>query len=137
VGLELNFAVEEVGPLATLFLLTETDWRPSLSLGTSSDRIGSPEGATSVFLTATKQVPRLPVAPYASVNWSEWDDAFNFPFGASVPLGGNLSVRPMYDGERTHLMASWTHGPATLTALWIWLEEAGVALSWGFGGGEE
>lgn len=137
VGLEFNPGVGEVGPLATAFLLRETHRRPALSLGTSSDRIGSPEGTTSVFLTASKHVPGTPLSPYASVNWSEWDDGFNFPFGASLALGGNLSVRPMYDGDRTHLMLSWSRGPATLTALWIWLEEAGLAVSWGWGGDPE
>ena len=136
-GVEINPGVEEFGPLATLFLLTETHARPSLSLGTSSDRIGSPEGETSVFLTAAKKVPRVPVAPYVSLNWSEWDDGFNVPFGASFFLGSDWSLRPMYDGERTHLMASFSRGPVSVTALWIWLEEAGLAISWGFGGGDE
>ncbi len=136
-GLEFNLAVEEVGPLATLFLLTETHRRPSLSLGTSSDRIGSPEGTASVYMTASKRIPRTSLSPYAAVSWSEWDDGLVFPFGASLALPGNFNFRPMYDGDRTHLMLSWTRGPASVTGLWIWLEQVGIAVSMGFGGDEE
>ena len=44
VGVEFNAKADEVGPLVTWFLLTETSRRPALFFGTSSDRIGSPEG---------------------------------------------------------------------------------------------
>ena len=54
VGIELNPKAKEVGPLATLFLLTETGTRPALFLGTSSDRIGSPAGEQSYFATISK-----------------------------------------------------------------------------------
>jgi hypothetical protein len=137
IGIEANPGVQEVGPLATLFLITETHRRPSLSLGTSSDRIGSPEGTTSVFLTAAKHIPRTPLSPYVSLNWSEWDDGLNVPFGASLTLTESWILRPMYDGQRTHLMASYVRGPFTVTGLWVWLERGGVAVSYGFGGDDE
>lgn len=131
-GVEFNPAAEEVGPLATLFLLTETDARPALFLGTSSDRIGSPARTQSYYLTVAKRPPGWPVAPYASLNWSEWDDAFNVPFGASVDLTHGFSMTPMYDGHRSHLLASWATKQASVTLVWAWLERAGVAVSYGF-----
>lgn len=136
VGIEWNPGENEVGPLANLFLLTETHRRPALSLGTSSDRIGTDEGTTSVYLTAAKRFPspRVPLSGYVSLNWSETDDGFNVPFGATLHLGERSDVRGMYDGRRSHLLASTTVGRVTVTALWVWLEHAGVALSTGFGG---
>ena len=136
VGVEWNPGSEEVGPLANLFLLTETLVRPALSLGTSSDRIGTEAGTSSVYLTAAKRwpSPRLPLSGYVSLNWSETDDGFNVPFGGTIHLGDRYDLRGMYDGQRSHLLASATHGRWTLTALWVWLEHAGVALSAGFGG---
>ena len=84
IGLEINPAAEEIGPLLNWFLLTETERRPALFFGTSSDRIGSPEGEQSYFLTAAKHHPTWPVSGYVSLNYSEWDDGFNVPFGVEV-----------------------------------------------------
>lgn len=136
VGLEWNPGVGEVGPLANLFLLTESELRPALSLGTSSDRIGTESGTTSVYLTAAKRWPgsQLPVSGYLSLNWSETDEGINFPFGGTLYLGERFDLRAMYDGQRTHLLASTSIGRVQLTALWVWLEHAGLALSTGFGG---
>ena len=62
-----------------------------------------------------------------------YDDAFNVPFGATLHLGERYNARAMYDGERTHLLAGINVGRVTVTALWVWLEHAGLALSTGFG----
>jgi hypothetical protein len=132
VGIEVNPVVGEVAPLATWFLSTETDRRPAAFLGTSSDRIGSPEGTQAYYLTMAKHVPALRMSPYASVNYSEWDNGWNFPFGAHVDLGRGLSLQPMYDGERTHLLASFANDRFSTTFIWAWLETGGVAMSFGF-----
>jgi len=139
VGVEWNPGETEVGPLANVFLLTESHARPALSLGTSSDRIGTGPYKTSVYLTAAKRFPHpdVPISGYVSLNWSETDDGFNAPFGATLHLGGNYDLRGMYDGQRSHLLASGTFGRVTVTALWVWLEHAGVSLSTGFGGDSE
>jgi hypothetical protein len=131
-GLEYNIVAGEVTPLATWFLVTETESRPAVFLGTSSDRIGSPEGTQAYFLTAAKYVPRLRASPYVSLNYSEWDDGFNVPFGVNVELGRGLSLQPMYDGERTHLLGTWATERTTVTLIWAWLEQAGAAVSIGF-----
>ena len=59
-GLEYNPAASEISPLFNAFLLTETDTRPALFIGTSSDRIGSPAGTQAYFFTLAKRLPRLP-----------------------------------------------------------------------------
>ena len=131
-GLEYNPVAGEVGPVATWFLLTETERRPALFLGTSSDRIGSPEGRQAYYLTTAKYLPFARTSPYVSLNYSEWDEALNVPFGANVELGGGFSVRPMYDGHRTHLLGTYATERASVTLLWAWLERAGAAVSIGF-----
>lgn len=132
VGLEANPGVGEVGPLATIFVVTETHRVPAVLLGTSSDRIGSPEGTQSYYVTIAKHIPGTPVAPYASVNWSEWDDEINFPFGANLQLPGGFSLQPMYDGARSHLLASWANERFSVTAIAAWYERFGLAFSTGF-----
>jgi len=131
-GVEYNLVAGEVGPLATWFLLTEGERRPAVFMGTSSDRIGSPEGAQAYYLTGAKYLPPLRTSPYVSVNYSEWDDGWNVPFGANVELGRGFSMQPMYDGHRTHLLGSFSTARFSATLVWAWLERAGVAVSVGF-----
>ena len=128
-GVEFNPAADEVGPLLTWFLLTENERRPALFLGTSSDRIGSPEGDQSYYVTVARRHPRWPVSAYLSLNYSEWDDGFNVPFGVEVELGQRFSVRPMYDGDRSHLMLNYQSQRFTTSLLWVWFERFGVAFS--------
>ena len=132
VGVEFNAQAEEVGPLVTWFLLTETHRRPALFLGTSSDRIGSPPGEQAYYVTMTKHAPWLPVSAYASLNYSEWDEGLNVPFGATLGIGRGFSVQSMYDGDRTHLLLNYAAPRVTASLLWIWLERPGVAVSLGF-----
>ena len=115
-----------------MFLLTETETRPAVFLGTSSDRIGSPEGKQADYATAAKYLPFVRTSPYVSVNYSEWDEGWNVPLGANVELGAGFSLQPMYDGKRTHLLASWANTRLSTTLIWAWLERAGVAVSLGF-----
>ena len=130
VGVEFNAKADEVGPLVTWFLLTETSRRPALFFGTSSDRIGSPEGEQSYYLTAAKHLPDWPISVYASLNYSEWDEGINFPFGGTVALGRGLAVQPMFDGDRTHLLLHYGGLPrVSVSALWAWLETPGISIS--------
>lgn len=131
-GVEYNPVASEVGPLATCFLLTETERRPALFLGTSSDRIGSPAGTQAYYVTGAKYLPALHVSPYASLNYSEWDDGWNVPFGANIELGRGISVQPMYDGHRTHLLGTYATSRFSTTLIWAWMERAGAAVSMGF-----
>lgn len=129
-GVEINPVVGEVGPLVTAFLLTESWHWPGVFVGTSSDRIGSPEGKQSYYVTATKAVPNLPVSGYAAVNWSEWDEHVNFPFGLTV--GRAVSLTSMYDGERTHLLLNAAGPRLAGSLMWVWLEQVGLSVSTGF-----
>ncbi len=131
IGAEFNAAAKEVGPLVTWYLVTETHTRPALFLGASSDRIGSPKGTQSYYLTVAKHIPRTPFSPYASLNYSEWDEHFNFPFGMNVALPKNFALRPMYDGDRSHMVLTYSYRQASVSLLYVWLEKFGAAVSLG------
>lgn len=131
-GVEFNPDVEEVNPLLSLFLLTETDARPAVFLGTSSDRIGSPEGTQSYFATVSKRFGASRLSGYASLNYSEWDRGFNVPFGMEVGLGDRFSVRPMSDGSRPHLMLNYSRERWSASLLAVDLEHPGVSFAMGF-----
>lgn len=132
VGVEFNLEVDEIGPLVTWFLMTEAHRRPAIFLGTSSDRIGSPKGTQSYYATVAKHAPRLPVSAYVTINYSEWDDGFNMPFGVTGWVGENFSIQPMYDGQRTHLTLNYSKSYFGVSLLWVWLEEPGISISAGF-----
>jgi len=132
VGIEFNIAAEEVNPIATWFLTTEGHKRPAAFLGTSSDRIGSPPGTQAYYVTFAKHAPGLPLSGYISLNWSEWDDGFNIPFGITGWIGENFSIQPMYDGDRAHLTVNYVTGQFGLSLLWVWFEDPGFAVSTGF-----
>lgn len=131
-GIEFNLVVEEVGPLVTWFVMTEAHRRPAVFLGTSSDRIGSPKGKQAYYATVAKHAPWFPVSAYVSLNYSEWDEGLNVPFGVTAWIGENFSVQPMYDGQRTHLLFNYVAGRVGVSLLWVWLEEPGVSMSFGF-----
>lgn len=132
VGAEVNPAAGEVGPIATWFFLTEGARRPAAFVGTSSDRIGSPEGTQSYYVTAAKNLDPVPVSVYATANYSEWDEGMNFPFGANVEVYPRVTIQPMYDGQRTHLLATYAGDRFSVTLIHAWLERAGIAASIGF-----
>ena len=132
VGIEANLAASELGPIATLFVVPEGAVRPTVFLGTSSDRIGSPEGTQSYYATASKALGSLPVTACGTLNYSEWDEGWNVPFGAYVEVAPGLVLQPMYDGERTHALVHYARERWSASLIWAWLESAGVAVSFGW-----
>lgn len=132
IGIEYNPVASELVPIATVFLLTETERRPALFLGTSSDRIGSPEGTQSYYLTASKLAPRIPVSVYGSLNYSEWDEGINFPFGGEWYVWGGFSVRGMYDGNQPHAMVNWFGDRFGVSLMAVWLDTFGISIAGGF-----
>jgi hypothetical protein len=132
IGLEYNPLAQDVHPTANWRLLDETKTRPALMIGTSSDRIGTPHG-TATYLTVAKSLkPQtgLPVAPYAGVSYSSYDDRFYFIGGASIQLSSKVNLMAMYDGVSTHGALSYTTGRHTFSLLAVDLED-----EWHFGGG--
>ncbi|GMV37259.1 MAG: hypothetical protein AMXMBFR61_17670 [Fimbriimonadales bacterium] len=107
VGIEVNPAAGEVLPVANWTLLLEDAERPMLSLGTSSDRIFSPEGTRSYYLTAAKSIPGTKLAPYTSLSWSEWEDTPLVPFGLNWTIRPQWDAMLQHDGRNTHWLLSY------------------------------
>ena len=104
---------------------------PAVIFGTSSDRIGTPKGNQALYMTVSKGAGS--VAPYFSVNYSQFDDGFNFPFGATVFLNDHWSVLPMYDGHASHTLITWSgdHGES-IQLIAAWNRRFGVAFGYRF-----
>ena len=130
VGVEWNPLADEVGVVANWRLLRETEHRPAIIAGTSSDRIGTPSGQ-AWFVTASKGfalTPRYSVAPYAGLSWSGSEDRMLYPFGANVAIGDRTSAMYIYDGVHSHISASRGFGRWVATALLVRMKDPGVAL---------
>jgi len=131
-GIEYNPLAQDVHPTANWRLVDETKTRPSVMLGTSSDRIGTPHG-TATFLTVAKSLkPQtgLPIAPYAGISYSSHDDRLYFIGGGNIQLTKKLSLMAIYDGVATHGALSYTAGRHTFSLLAVDLAD-----EWSFGGG--
>ncbi len=132
VGLEFNLAVGEVTPTANWTLSPQTVRWPLVNLGTSSDRIGTPEGKQAYYLTFAKGVSALRSAPYFSINYSETDKKFNFPFGVNVSLAPHWDFLPLYDGNRTHLLLTYKERDWNVSLIAIYLRRPGVSVGFAF-----
>ena len=131
VGLEYNPKVDQVSPLANLRVVNETRTRPALILGTSSDRIGTPEGQ-SFYGTLSKDLrPQigLPVAPYIGVAYGTYEDKARLIAGANISLGHGFSSLLIFDGVRFHPTLSYFRGRHGLSALLVRSRDAGVSYS--------
>ncbi len=136
-GLEYNAAIGEVYLRGNWFLQTETDERPGLIAGFSSDRIGTPYGKM-YFVTASKLLASnergFGIAPYVSVAYSEFDRGFTVPFGASIALGPQWTLLPMYDGHRAHTTLTWStpDGKTSITAIAAFNQRLGLSIGRNF-----
>ncbi|MBK6909316.1 MAG: hypothetical protein IPH10_00035 [bacterium] len=132
-GVEINPAADEITVRGNVRVLAEKRVVPNVSLGTSSDRLGSPAHTQCYYMTVAKSLPGLPIAPYGSINYSEWEDGWTFPFGTNIMLGRGLSALLMNDGRKPHAALNYDSGRGWgLSALYIWFEHPGLALTIGF-----
>ncbi|HEY0157960.1 MAG TPA: hypothetical protein VGF28_11795 [Thermoanaerobaculia bacterium] len=128
-GVEWNAAADEVGLVANWRALAETERRPALIFGTSSDRIGTPSGQ-SYYATVSKSFAR--VAPYAGVSWSGYEERLLYPFGLNVALGKGWSAMVINDGVHTHLSATYGRRNLSLTLLAVERKNLGVTVGMTF-----
>jgi hypothetical protein len=132
VGVEVNFAVRELGFRGTWVVQSETETRPMAHLNTSSDRIGTPKGFQQYSATIGKALRGTPFAAYASVTYSEFDRGIVLPFGIGWQATPNLSAIFMIDGKRSHALATYAREDHYVQLGWIWLRRASITVGWGF-----
>ena len=112
VGIEYNPLAKKVTPLANVVAITETDVRPALILGTSSDRIGTPSGQSfyATFSKSLKRATGLPVAPYVGVAYGTYEDRARIIGGLNITLSDRWSSTILFDGARIHPLLNYTFG---------------------------
>lgn len=127
--------MDETGPLANVFLVSETDRRPALILGTSSDRIGTPSGR-GYYATLSKDVSSwigLPIAPYAGVFYGTYEGRARIVGGVAASLGERFSTIVIFDGKEVTPSLSWDGpGGLSLTLLAYRFRNLGGTVSWAF-----
>ncbi len=108
-GVEWNPAADDIGLVANWVAVTETEVRPALILGTSSDRIGTLDGR-AVYATLSKSLEPwtgLPVAPYAGVSYGGSDDELRGIGGLSIAWSERVSSLHTFDGKNLHHQAEY------------------------------
>jgi len=131
VGVEYNPKAEQVSPLANLRVLNETRTRPAILLGTSSDRIGTPEGQ-SFYGTLSKDLrPQtgLPIAPYVGIAYGTYEDKARLIAGANISFGRGFSSLLIFDGVHFHPTLSYFRGRHGVSALLVRSRDVGVSYS--------
>ncbi len=129
-GVEWNPGADEIGIVANWRALSESVKRPAVIFGTSSDRIGTPQGQ-SYYVTVSKSLheeTRLPIAPYVSASYSSYENRMLYPFGVNVALGTNWSAMLINDGVHTHLSATYAWKRFAVTVLAVERKDLGFTI---------
>jgi hypothetical protein len=112
IGVEYNPRADDVGLLVNFVALTETERRPAVILGTSSDRIGTPSGR-SFYATVSKNLSeavKLPIAPYVGAAYSSYEQRVLPIAGLTINWRQNLSSLVIFDGVKVHPTLTYTYG---------------------------
>jgi hypothetical protein len=134
VGIEYNAAVGEIGFVGNWRAISETRNRPALIFGTSSDRIGTPQGQ-SYFGTLSKSLHQslgVPVSPYIGISYSGYEDKLLYPYGLNVALSRQWSALYLHDGAHAHLSATYNWKNYGVTLLAVRRKDFGINISTGF-----
>ncbi len=135
-GVEVNLLSEKekVNPLVNWLAVTETETRPALIFGTSSDRIGTPTGQ-SFYGTVSKDLKPhtgIPIAPYVGAAFGTYEDKFRPIGGANIRFPQNFSALIIYDGVKVHPTASWAYRNFVFMFLLTAGQDPGVGVSAAF-----
>lgn len=122
-GIEWNPSADEVGLVANWRAVSESARRPAVIFGTSSDRIGTPEGQ-SYYVTVSKGFRR--VAPYAGASYSTYENRMLYPFGVNVAIADRWSAMLINDGVHTHLSTTYAWNRYALTVLAVERKDLGI-----------
>ena len=133
-GVEYNPRVDEVGPLANLVALTEGKRRPAVIFGTSSDRIGTPDGQ-AYFVTASKDLESVngwPLAPYVGLAYGTFENELEAVAGFRARLPRNFAIGTIWDGHNLHPTVEYRYRRHAVTLLWVDTEDFGLSYSVAF-----
>lgn len=118
-----------------LVVLSETEKRPAVLFGVSSDRIGTPDG-TAYFATVSKNLEaqlNWPVSPYLGVAYGTYEDKLRAIGGLYIGLGGPLASTLLYDGKVFHPTLEYRFLERhVLTLLWVDTKDLGLSYSIAF-----
>ena len=135
-GIEYNPRADDTSPLANFVAITETRRRPALMFGTSSDRIGTPEGQ-SYYFTLSKDLSTVngwPVAPYVGAAYGSFEDEIKGIVGLHVRLPGTgFSSTMIHDGKNFHPTLGYRFLERhVVSLLWVDTDDIGFAYSVAF-----
>ena len=136
VGVEYNAKVGEVHPLVTFIPVTETLNRPAVILGLSSDRIGTPEGESSAYITVSKDLQHwtgLPIAPYGGVVYGTYEDRFRVIGGLNIRFHPKFTSLIQFDGVKVHPSVTYSFNDThALSFLMIRGKDPGMTYTFSF-----
>lgn len=135
-GIEYNPRSSDTSLLGNLVAVVETSLRPALIFGTSSDRIGTPEGQ-AYYVTLSKDLSTVngwPLAPYAGVSYGTFENDTRVIGGLRVRLPGTgFASTLIHDGKNFHPTVEYNFRKRhTLSLLWVDTENLGAAYSVAF-----
>jgi hypothetical protein len=133
-GIEYNPRVDEVGVIANVLLLRETEKRPALMVGTSTDRIGTPSGQ-SFYATLSKNLRRetgLPIAPYVGAAYGTFDDRLRPIAGLNITLNRKFSLTGTFNGVNVHGLLTFTHQHHSWSLVMVKGKDPGMSYSFSF-----
>ena len=135
-GVEYNPRSDTKSVLANIVAVSETRRRPALIFGTSSDRIGTPEGQAYYF-TLSKDLSTVngwPVSPYVGLSYGTFEDDTRAIGGVYVRAPGTgFASTLIHDGKNFHPTVEYRFlGRHVISVLWVETENVGVAYSVAF-----
>jgi hypothetical protein len=137
-GLEANPKDDDYGVIANYRVWDETDLRPALILGTSSDRIGTPSGRTYYAMLAKdlSEIVGLPIAPYIGTGFGEFEDEWELLGGVRIAWLERLSTTHMWDSENLHHVIDYEWNDGFRTGIVVAQQDSsyyvGVSLGYSF-----
>ena len=134
VGIEYNPLVHDVGPLANWVPISETEYRPSVILGTSSDRIGTPHGR-SFYGTISKNLEpwiKWSVSSYVGAVYGTYEDEWRPIAGGTIDLTHGFSAQSIYDGVRLHGLINYSYKRHVFSLVLVGWKDPGMSYSISF-----
>jgi hypothetical protein len=126
-GVEYNPVVREFVPTANWIAVTESAKMPTVSFGTSSDRIFSPDGTQSYFVTVAKGFGKI--GPYVGLSYSSWENRVLMPWGVNYSLDPKWDLMFMQDGVNSHGLLTYKAQTFSVSAMLVKMKYPGISLS--------